>query len=719
MIKRVCLSKGWAVLQDVHDTGEILEIYKEGWNPQEVGPTLSEWEPIEHLDHLQLLFADTPYFGRELRYFNHAPWWYKKEFTVDPEYEGWYAALCFQAVDYFCSVWLNGVYLGEHEGYFAPFEFDVSEIIKVGAVNTLIVKVSSPWDNEVLPGGEKRRFWAVVRDMVKGTYEHADTFVQRDVNPIGIWGDVDLVFDTGIRMEGTPRIDSRLSSEQTEARIQTEYTLFCRKANADVTIYYQVHENTTGLRVADWTENRHLVKGENRISTQLSITEPRLWTTWDRGEPELYVMSIEIQEGIQEVTRVKQRFGVRSIELYRTKDETTFYLNGKRLFVRGTTYFPDVYISSMYDERYRRDLDRVRALGMNAVRIHVHVEKPEFYDLCDEMGIAVIQDSDLNWVHPTDEDWKDRALAVFRDMIVLLRNHPSIIGWVCFNEPEGGSSGELMTVCPGPQLYAEAKRLDPDRPAIKGSWCSDDLESGDSHNYLGSLNGNETHYLDILNRPEKLNTEFGIDAPAHQRNLRRVPRLYDRLKTIVPNIDDLQSYQYRLLKFYVDRYRLSKYNPCSGYFQFMFIDFCPQSFYGIYDWWGVPKKGVNALEESNQPLAVILDYDTAPRGVWVVNDTLEQYEGCTAELIVTDQQGILVAAERQKLDIGGDSLQKVADLDLVVEDNKVYRIYLALRDSSGRLVAENTYDDPFSHPAHPEGHPHRMNHEIGVRLFHA
>ena len=103
----IMLNKNWNVLQDVHDTGEKLGLYKEKEAFTDTMSQMSEWEELGELKHLQLIFAQNPYFGRELRYFNQAPWWYKKEFKVSGEHIK-KAYLKFSNVDYYCKVWLNG-----------------------------------------------------------------------------------------------------------------------------------------------------------------------------------------------------------------------------------------------------------------------------------------------------------------------------------------------------------------------------------------------------------------------------------------------------------------------------------------------------------------------------------------------------------------------------------------------------------------------------------
>ena len=73
METRIELKQGWKILQDVHDTGEKIGLYAAREADTSVGSQVSEWEELEELKHLQLIYARQPYFGRELRYFNRHP----------------------------------------------------------------------------------------------------------------------------------------------------------------------------------------------------------------------------------------------------------------------------------------------------------------------------------------------------------------------------------------------------------------------------------------------------------------------------------------------------------------------------------------------------------------------------------------------------------------------------------------------------------------------
>jgi beta-mannosidase len=708
------LSQGWRVLQDVHDAGERLGIYRRAWNANQVGPSLSDWEPLERLAHLQLLFAPQPYFGRELRYFNQAPWWYRLEFATPPGATK--ATLRFEGVDYYAKVWLNEKLLGEHEGYAEPFEFEVGPLLSRDKPNLLIVKVSSPWDNEVVTGKDQDRVWGTVRHLIKGTYEHADTFVQRDVNPIGIWRPVRLILHDGLRAAADPTVTTRLSENAAQATVSISWPLALDEGERETEVAARIRVEPGGAEVARTSKRMTLRAGTSEFDASLAVASPRLWSTWDRGGPALYRLELEVRESGRTTLARRTTFGIRTVELRRTQNETRFLLNGKPIYLRGATYWPDVYLSAVDRARYERDLAAAVRVGINALRIHVHTENPEFYDLCDRMGIVVLQDSDLNWVFPTDEAFTQRALAVVGGMIKQLRNHPSIICWVTMNEAHESRA----KTGPGSQLVAEAMRLDPTRPTIRNCGDEKDLESGDTHDYRGSLGGGQ--YTDIYGSTAKLATEFGVDAPPGPEGLRLVPRLAERLADVMPRLAELHDYQYRLLKYYIEHYRMQKYAPNAGYFQFMWIDFCPQSFYGVYDYWGRPKTegiggGVRALEESNQPLGIFMEYKDTPVALHAVNDSLADLGECTAEWTVTTNNGQDVAHGKGRVHLGPDSHARLGDLSFAVEKDVAYRVVLSLRAPDGRELARNVYLDPFHHPQRPEGHPGRMDPEIGMRLW--
>ncbi|MBN9176453.1 MAG: hypothetical protein J0I43_03680 [Microbacterium sp.] len=707
------LDTRWQILQDVHDNGEELGL-PVGIELTALGHQLSEWEPLRHLRHLQLELENTPYWGRRLRYFNDAPWWYLNEFEfADSAAEC--VTLSFTNVDYFCRVWLNGEYLGEHEGYATPFSFDITGVIRHEATNRLVVKVWSPWDSEIEKNAPELRTFRVKRDLVKGTYEHDDTLIARDVNPVGIYGTVRITSTRGARFDGEPRVSYELDMDARQASVCFAGEL---AAAPDAKLELELVHLSTGKTIAH-TATRI---AEGAFAARFDAHGVRLWTTWDRGHPHLYELRVTL-DGVPQRPR---RMGFRRVTLDRTPGRTAYSLNGHPLYVRGTSYFPDVYVSSLSPQRYRRDLLAIKAAGFNVIRVHVHVELDSFYDLCDELGIALLQDSEYNWTHPVSDAWAERMVRIYSDTILMLEDHPSLITWICLNEPgvadvlfDGTPNNRAMEVSPGPALVDAVTALDPSRPLIKGSYCEDDPLSGDSHNYLGSLHGGE--YTEIDGTTEKLNTEFGVDAPGIRSNLEKEPDLERRLGSLLDGLEPIQEYQYRLLKHYIEHYRLQKDAPNTGYVQFMFIDLSPQSFYGVYDWWGVPKRGLDALSESNQPTAVMLRVSSGRAdSLWFVNDTGDQLPHLVARWSLRDGTtgALLDEGESVPASCGPDGIVRLATMSIAASETPVsFRV--SVFDGADRVIAENRYERLFDHPRRLEGHPDRMSHELGMRLYHA
>ncbi len=722
------LSKNWNILQDVHDTCEQLGLPEREDFMTLQGPQISEWEPLPELKHLQLLFSEHPYWGRELRYFNDAPWWYKKEFELALGAEE-HIELCFTNVDYYCKVWLNGVYLGSHEGYSAPFSFSLDEAVQRNGKNRLIVKVWSPWDDEVAANRQERRTFLIYRNMVKGTYEHSDTFIQRDVNPVGIYGSVSLKIQKGAGFAENPEFSYQLDDTLENASLHLKVKI---KNLETASLKWSITDCFTGAVV--------FLKNEDLVGTQ-SCNDPeptvasldgilshvRLWNTWDKGTPFVYRVKValcakdgSVMESYEETT------GFRKIEMHRTPEMTKFILNGKDFYMRGTAYFPDAYVSAMNEERYRRDLLQIKNSGFNMLRVHVHVDLPVFYELCDELGLGIMHDSEYNWMHPVDEAFADRFIHIYLETVDMLKKHPSLFCWICMNEPGNltlnptpdmdRADCDAMKVSPGPKLFAAVCEHDPSRPVIKGSFCVNDPDSGDSHNYTGSLDGADGHYSDIYGTTEKMNTEFGFDAPPCIDDLKKMPPVYRRLQPILENLDSIGQYQYYLLKYFIEHYRMQKYKPNAGYVQFLFNDMCPQTFYGIYDYWGLPKKGLQAVLESNMPIGIFLKFKDKLDAIYAVNDYSYPLGTCQVGYSITDEAGKVVAEDVKDIVITEDSLTKLWDFDGTIHSGNVYDVALWI-EQDGKLLARNEYHDVFYMPEHIPGHPVHMSHETGCRIY--
>ena len=251
----------------------------------------------------------------------------------------------------------------------------------------------------------------------------------------------------------------------------------------------KIKDNSSGIEKAGTVLNFTAKEcGEERVCSA-DIDDILLWNTWDHGQPWLYSAEVQIERDGRKVCgkETRLRSGRR-----RWNGQKKLHVSSERqeFLCARDSYFPDCYISAMTKERYFRDLLNIKAAGFNLVRVHVHVEQDIFYDLCDEMGIAVIQDSEYNWTHPSTDAWAEKFIGIYKENVKMLLRHPSIICWIGMNEPgcvdpDGDTRRRFMEENPGPGCTVSCRRWTA-RPIIKGSFCNDDIYSGDSHNYLGS-----------------------------------------------------------------------------------------------------------------------------------------------------------------------------------------------------------------------------------------
>ena len=696
-MKTLVFDKNFEILQDVLKNAEERGITKPEFNPINfaIMHNISEFEPLPRLAHLQLVYEKNPYYGRHLRFYNQAPWWYRLRFTVPADMPS-NAVLRIGAADYYADVWLNGKKLGSHEGYFRSFEFPVSNLNRKGE-NVLLIKVDSPWDEEICSGGNEPRCVRITRHMIKGNYEHADSFGSRDLNPVGLWKPVEIDFYDSDRIA-----DVLVSTELTDGSTGT----------VSATVKLDKGIGNVRMTIKDRLTGEILLTREGRDSFCEMLENITPWTSYERGEGGLYEAVFELTENGTVTQKVSRTIGFRRIRLLRTPEKTELYLNGERFFVRGTSYLPEFIPSAIEPRKVRQDLLNMIRLGINTVRVHVHVEIPEFYEMCDELGLLVMQDSDLNWTFDPSDGFLPRVLDVWEQMLTLLGHHPCIVLWGAINEPNSELLDRYLNVLPGPQMAEMAEKLTPGIPVIRGSGTNDDPNTGDSHNYGGSLAGG--HYLNGDYRSaEKFNTEFGTDCPPVYRNLVTMPDLMDAFRFTPEKYEEIANYQCRLIKYFIEDYRIRKYSHVAGYMQFLYSDPLPQTFYGMVDHWGTPKPSFDVMEMSGQKFCAVLEHDTVAKALWAVNDTLQAVTG-TLEVIVTDADGKTHYRRTVPAEMPPDSSTRIADFTEVTEGS---RVVLLLRDSEGKLLNRNVYDNPLVHPAHPHGHPFFINSEIGMPLY--
>lgn len=343
--------------------------------------------------------------------------WYKREFRISPYWKGRRILLHFEASDWETKAWLNGHPVGEHRGGYDPFTFDITEQVRPGAKNEILVSVWDPTNDGYQPRGKQ------VNDP-KGIFYTSTT---------GIWQTV------WIEPVSDPYI--------TDLKIVTDIDSSSIRVLPDIVGY--LASDIVHLDIGDSVR----VSGHPGEWIMLSIKDARLWQPDD---PFLYTIRMQVSRYDRIVDEITTYAGLRKVTL--GKDEmgsTRIFLNNEPLFQNGPLdqgFWPDGIYTPPTEEAMKYDLQMIKAMGFNMLRKHVKVENRRFYYWCDKMGMLVWQDmpSSRGYVPPGDPDLirpeveRTQFELELTRMIMHLINHPSIIMWVPFNEGWGQYETDMV-----------------------------------------------------------------------------------------------------------------------------------------------------------------------------------------------------------------------------------------------------------------------------------
>lgn len=672
------------------------------------------WVEVPACTHLQMsLYPDQPYWGERLRRINDSAWYFRYNFLT-PMGSYTRARLVFDSVDYLASVWLNDQYVGQHEGGFDAFAFDVTTLLRpFGFENTLVVRVTAPWDS-LNPHGTYPTDH-VIRGLVKGLYEHGEGVIPPDVNPIGIWRPVRLVLDSGVsvdRLTIVPRLNGQIDLRVYLCNAVGD----AWQGKLNIIASGVTHDGPSSCEVHTLT----LLPGVQCVDLQLHIREPRLWWPWDHGEAHLYRLETAlIHANGSAAHSTTQNFGIRSVRLERAPNRFMYYINERPVALRGSSYIEGLYLSAVTPNAIRRDITLARLANLNLLRVHVHVGRPELYDICDEQGMMIWQDFELNWIHQSSPAFEARARALQRTMINTLRNHPSVITWACHNEPTMVFlRRHNLERRPDPALYADAVEQDNTRPVFI---CSGQLEddwrrAGDVHSYYGAIWSEQ--YTDIRCRHFRLSSEFGFEAPAAQDTLKLYSDTWERLQHLIGKLEVLWAYQAALIQYQVEHLRRLRAVSCAGYIHFWLADLVPQVGCGVLDSQRQPKGGYKALQLASRPLLVSLEHDgQRPLALWVINDTTARYPDASVRWQIFDSTGVEIASGTERVDILANTAQRVAETDWSISPAACERVVLILTESDGTPLCTNAYYRPFRPLRRPRGYPWKFDPYLGTKVF--
>ncbi|HEX9727908.1 MAG TPA: glycoside hydrolase family 2 TIM barrel-domain containing protein [Gemmatimonadales bacterium] len=371
--------------------------------------------------------------------------WYRRTFRRPALSRDDRLLLHFGAVDWHASVWLNGAAIGEHQGGYDPFTFDITEALAEGD-QELVVAVWDPTNSGSQPRGKQvldpRSIWYTA---VTGIWQTVwlEPVPAEHIDDLVVVPDIDA---------GTVRVALTTNGDAPSVRV-----------TATVLADGQVIATTTQPMGEEVT---------------LGIPDPRLWSP---TTPFLYGLEVSLSTG----DAVRSYFGMRKIAVASDSlGMRRLFLNNAPLFQYGMLdqgWWPDGLYTPPTDAAMRFDIATMQQLGFNMIRKHVKVEPARWYYLADSIGMLVWQDMPSG-DNETAESRTQFAVELQR-MVGARRNHPSIVMWVPFNEGWGQHDTE--------SIVAWLEAYDPSRLVNNASGWTDRRVGhvADVHAYPGPSMG--------------------------------------------------------------------------------------------------------------------------------------------------------------------------------------------------------------------------------------
>jgi beta-galactosidase/beta-glucuronidase len=373
----------------------------------------------------------------------HRVMWYRRTFPANYP-TGRCLLLHFGAVDYRAQVWVNGHLVAVHTGGHTPFSADITQALVEDGDQVVVVRVEDDPHDFEQPRGKQD--WEL--------QPHAIWYHRTS----GIWQPVWLepVPQTRVsELRWTPDVDEAVLRLEVRLHRADQRALRLRVV---LTLHGQVIADDIGA-----------VRGSRHARTiplqQTDMTLGRRTVLWSPGTPNLIEAQLTVLDGDDVVDEVSSYTAMRSI----SATERRIRLNGRPYFLRlvlDQGFWPESHLAAPDADALRREVEMVRELGFNGVRLHQRIADPRFLYWCDRLGLLVW--AEMPAAYEFSPRMVERLTAEWLEVMRRDYNHPCVVAWVPINESWGvpalersPAQRELVRA-----LYHLTKTLDPTRLAI-------------------------------------------------------------------------------------------------------------------------------------------------------------------------------------------------------------------------------------------------------------
>jgi len=438
----------------------------------------------------------------EKDYYRGIVWYRKKIFISDTDLNK-QLYLRFEGVNQIASVYVNGSFAGEHRGGYTSFTFDITPLCKFGEENIIAVKADNTLIETVTPiSGDFTVFGGIYRDvwLISTPKQHIDL---SNMGSDGVFVETTDVSESSatVLIRGTVVNDA---SSQT--KIKLTHNIISPQGNI--------------VKILD--ENISLKANEKKGFRQTAnIDKPQLWSP---ETPNLYRIETIIEDGKSaiQLDNINTDIGFR---WYSFDGEKGFFLNGKPYKLNGVCRHQDQkpFANALSDEMHRRDMELIKEMGANFIRISHYPQDPAILEQCDKLGLLAWEEIPTIDIVPEPAEFGDNCETVLREMIRQHYNHPSVIMWGYMNEillvTQRRYKGDALkpvvdrSLALARRLEKVLKEEDNHRPSVMafhGSESYNELGFGDIIDivgwnlYQGWYSDNFMHFDQFMEKQQKL-----------------------------------------------------------------------------------------------------------------------------------------------------------------------------------------------------------------------
>ena len=633
-------------------------------------------------------------------------WWYRTEFNLPADYQNKKAWLNFLGINYRANLWVNGKKVADKSdmaGAYRTFEFNVSEFVQPGKRNAIAVEVFAPKKDDL-----------------------EITWVDWNPTPadkmMGVWREVFLTESGEVSLRN-PFVASKLGPDYKTA----ELTVSAELRNSSATpVKGALHAELQGFELQQEVE---LAAGESKIVKflpaqfpKLKLEHPQLWWPYQMGSPTLHTAKLFFESGKRVSDSTEVTFGIREVTSELTdKGHRLFKVNGHKVLIRGAAWDEDMFLR-WSSAKLDADLAYVHDMGLNTIRLEGHLDRDEFFEKTDRLGILVMPgwsccDAWERWA-----DWKGDqkrvAAASLISQIDRLRNHPSVFVWLYGSDGPPPADIEEMYLdilakleWPNPSLSSASetptkvtgnsgvKMTGPYEYVPPVYWLAD-KEAGGAYGY-------------------NTETSPGPAIPTRQSLEKFIPKDHlwpiddvwnfhaggERFTTVnvftdgltrrygqATSLDDYerksQAMTYDGQRAMFEAYARNKYTS-TGVVQWMLNNAWPSLIWHLYDYYLVPSGGYYGTKKACETVHVQYSYDD--NSIAVINGTFGTIKGAKVTARIYSIDAKEKASRESTIDLGADSSTKAFELPTADGLAPTFFLKLELHDGAGKLMSDNFY----------------------------